>query len=175
MTDSPFGSVKPENLPTVKKSVGFGRAFTKGAPRKKKTDQSAHYRRAMEYMEAKHGGYFWKCDGKKANAAGMLVSTDLLGIADIQGVDTDGRLIMVNVTAAGDAVKAHLRDYSNKNKTHGQAKTPLPYILRRLFANNVRVVILGYYQDGGKGSTWKWTETPVDEPTLQEYEARKRK
>jgi hypothetical protein len=167
--DSPFGSVKPENLPPVKETMGRNIARIGTGPRKKRPQTREHYARVIALMEREFGGFFWTCDGKKVVGGGALVATDLLGFMDLQGI-AHGRFIAANVTSK-PKIGAHMRDYTNPAKTHGPGKVPVRDLLRRFLQNGGTLFIYGYEKVGAR---WQYERVEVTESLMAEYEGRKR-
>lgn len=174
---SPFGATKPEHLPPVEDSGGFGKAFEKGAPRKPLTgtNLSAMYKRIREHLEKTHGGFCFKVEHWAANDKGFNVKRDLLGFGDLMlvtGVGDETRVTMVQCTSAG-SVGAHMRKYADPTKTHGQAKTPVIELIRRWLAENGRIVVVSYEKDETT-NRWILHEHPVTMDLLDQFAARRR-
>lgn len=191
LDDDPFaggkvlesGNSMPEVLPPVQNTTGrtrdgeegdlFGsvRSFidhgdpeTGGGAAKKKRppDHNALVKKEME----RHGYLVYKTETEHqrwSHGERITWKTDLLGFMDYQAIKEGQQGVTAVQACARDQVKPHLRKFRD-----------IPEVRTWLRCGN-RLIIVGAYQEGGKGSRWRFETTHVTEAMLDEYEARKRK
>jgi hypothetical protein len=174
----PFGDSSAALNSPRPKQAGFGKLTGRGNGRSGK-DKRDHLARVIERLhtgdvpaEVKPyaGGLYWVCDRRETTFTGKVVSIDMLGFMDIQGIFGAGWWFAVNVTSQG-SIEQHLREYTDPTNTYSQAKTPVIHLLRLYLNNGGIFYIAGYYR---KGRYWHYEWRRVTHELLDGYESRKR-
>jgi hypothetical protein len=136
-----------------------------GAGKKKRKKPDDHNNRVKQEME-RHGYFVFKTEayhhGRGPRGEQAVWKTDLLNFMDYQALKSGQTGVTAVQACAKDQVKPHLRKFRD-----------IPEVRLWLECGN-RLLIVGAYQEGGKGSRWRFEITKVTTELLDEYEARKR-
>jgi hypothetical protein len=133
----------------------------KGAGVKKKAKSDDHNPRTKKLFES-HGYTVYKTETINIRE-GAVWKTDLLGFMDYQAIKPG----IQGVTAVQATSKGLIAPHIRKMRDIPEARVWLE-------CGN-RIVVVGWYQEGGKGSRWLHETKTVTIETLDEFEARRRK
>lgn len=95
--------------------------------------------------------------------AGKSRRKDLYGFVDLVALGPDGDEVWIQVTTRGQ-IQPHIRKLMTKTTGKGQWAVPIKECMRRAVAGGTRLVIEGWYMEGGR---WKVEERWI---TLEELQ-----
>ena len=188
--DEMFGPVWPEGVPrsnrelderpTVSSAIAYrkqddpefgGAAADKARAGSRKKD---FHKETERYYESE-GWTTLRCDRNIVTYSGAIVTKDLMGIGDRIGF-MKGRVALIQITTK-DQMRAHVRKIADPKTTidnNANAKS-VRRLAERWLECGHEIHLIGWFQEGGKGSKWLFELQKVTLELLEGADSRRRK